>query len=313
MTNRAVNTKCELRLKTQNPNGDEALTTNQTAKAPQRDRRRLSPERPLAVQDGHRAERRTVGRWKETSLMDKHALAHQLQDYFEVQTATGWSMREKIYRLRYEVYCKEFGFEREEDCPGGLEQDPYDSNALHCALVHKSTGAVAGSVRLVRPSAFNGETPQLPMQRFCGDSLNPEDARHPSALPLNECCEISRLAVHPLFRKRTGERQTPWGAHHALDVSDRESRTFPLIAVALFLSAMALMELDAKPNVFVMMQPRLARLLDRAGLHFTQVGQLTDYHGLRAAYYGHYQDGIEGLRSDLRPLYAEIQKTLSRR
>ena len=40
-------------------------------------------------------------------------------------------MMEQIYRLRFEVYCKECGFIKEEDYPEGIEQDSYDAQSLH--------------------------------------------------------------------------------------------------------------------------------------------------------------------------------------
>jgi N-acyl amino acid synthase of PEP-CTERM/exosortase system len=35
-----------------------------------------------------------------------------------------------VYRLRYKVYCEEWGFERPEDYPDGLETDIFDKRSV---------------------------------------------------------------------------------------------------------------------------------------------------------------------------------------
>ncbi|WP_290650102.1 PEP-CTERM/exosortase system-associated acyltransferase [Aquisalimonas sp.] len=243
--------------------------------------------------------------------MDKHELAQQFQEYFRPEVAVSPSMKERTFRLRYEVYCREFGFEQEEDCPGGLERDEYDATARHCALIHKPTGMSAGTVRLIRSAPSHGALGLLPLQRFCDDSLD-HPALHPALMPQAECCEISRLAVPQAFRRRAGERYTPWGAAPGATFSEREMRTFPLIAVSLFLAAAALVAMNCRPHVFVMMEPRLARMLSGTGLRFVQIGRLTHYHGSRAGFYiRHEQTAVDAMRPEFKALYDDILQTLS--
>ena len=130
-------------------------------------------------------------------------------DYFDVRFAHTEELMRQIHRLRYDVYCREFGFEREEDCPGGLERDAYDDHAVHCLIVHRDSGMGAGCIRVVVPPE---STPnfQLPMERFCGFSLT-DPILHPARRPRTRVAEVSRLAVHTQFRRRAGESQSPIG------------------------------------------------------------------------------------------------------
>ena len=38
---------------------------------------------------------------------------------------------EEVYRLRYKVYCEEWGFERIENHPGERETDEFDEYSVH--------------------------------------------------------------------------------------------------------------------------------------------------------------------------------------
>ena len=52
------------------------------------------------------------------------------------------------FRMRYEVYVDEFGFENETDHPGGLETDEYEKESIHFACLNE-TDSVVGTIRLV--------------------------------------------------------------------------------------------------------------------------------------------------------------------
>lgn len=242
------------------------------------------------------------------------ALGQTFSKYFDFTVGIGPGIVQEAQRLRYEVYCREFGFEREEDCPGGLEQDVYDHQAAHCLVRYRPSGEVAGCLRLVHLSE-GSDLSELPIQRYGAAALlgTPVD---PAALPAAERCEISRIAVSAAFRRRAFERQSPMG-DDAPEVLDKpESRTFPLLAVALFMAARMMVLQLGTAHVFAMMEPRLARMLVRSGLDFQRLGPLIDYHGQRAAYYIHYTPqahlaSLAPLRGDLSELYRIVETQLA--
>ncbi len=191
--------------------------------------------------------------------------------------------RQELYRLRYDVYCQEFGFEREADCPGRMEWDAFDEHAWHGLIRHVSTGKAAGSARIIEKQA-SGED-DLPLLAYCKDSLYPAWRRHLEQLERPDTiCEVSRLAVHTDFRRRPGE-DTPYGKFGAAPFPEDHVRTFPLLTAALFAAAIYLV-FDAldKRAAYMMMEPRLQRMLRRFGLRAEQVGDPIEYHGQRAAY-----------------------------
>lgn len=242
------------------------------------------------------------------------AVGETFSKYFELTAGTDAATVQRAQRLRYEVYCREFGFEREQDCPGGLEQDIFDHQAAHCLVRHRPTGEVAGCLRLVHLNPAPGLT-ELPIQRHGAAALlgSPID---PASLPATERCEISRIAVSAAFRRRALEQQSPMG-DSAPEVLDKpEARSFPLLAVALFMAARVMVLHRGTPHVFAMMEPRLARMLARAGLDFQRLGPLVDYHGQRAAYYIHYtpqvhQASLAPLREDISGLFRIVEAQLA--
>jgi len=227
--------------------------------------------------------------------------AEAFLSYFDICFASTRALKEDVARIRYRVYCEEFGYEDKSAFPDGLESDDFDPQSQHCLVVHKGTDTPAGCVRVVRTS---GDGP-LPFEKFCSDSLD-RDFFERSAMPRDSMCEVSRLAVDGLFRRRAGEQATRYGGVHISDLSQQEQRTFPLIAVSCFLAATALTDLINCNNAFAMMEPFLPRMLARSGIKFTKVGQNIDYHGQRAPYFVTTQDAVDNMVPELRELYEAI-------
>jgi N-acyl amino acid synthase of PEP-CTERM/exosortase system len=233
------------------------------------------------------------------------------QSYFDVLFANTPSLLEQAQRIRYDVYCREFHYEREEDCPGRMERDEYDEGALHIIAIHRERLTAAGCVRMVRPPPDN---PQflLPMERHCGHALNHPE-RHPQRIPRDHLAEISRLAVHPSFRRRQGEAESSVGELSQRAFAQEESRTFPLLSLALFAGATALLSLTRRQHMFVMMQPRLARRLRGLGFPFVQIGEPLEYHGLRAAYHVTVDECLASWDPVMLQMYRFIHQNLQER
>lgn len=211
-------------------------------------------------------------------------LMEPFPQYFQMVIADTPELMRKVHEIRYEVFCKEFHFEREEDCPGGMEKDDYDAQSTHCLILHRSSAQPAGCIRLIHIREDDLAAP-LPIERYCGASLYPGE-HHPSQVSRSSLCEISRLAVSGQFRRRQGESRSPTGATWALPASDEvEYRIFPLLSFALFLGVFSLAICTRRRASFAMMEPWLARHLQIMGFSFRQVGDVIDYHGPRAAFY----------------------------
>jgi len=236
-------------------------------------------------------------------------LADHFQTYFRILPADSPPLREQVFRIRYDVYCREFGFEKEECFPDGLEKDDYDDQAHHCIIIHRASGQGAGCVRLVTASPNDSEF-LLPMERCCAQSLK-DPARDPRRLPRDRIAEVSRLAVHTGFRRRSGETASPAGRVDLSDISAEQRRTFPLLSLALFYASAALMQIRDRQHAFVMVEPRLARRLQALALPITQVGEPLEYHGTRAGFYLQAQAVVDNIPNELKGLYQYAHRSLS--
>lgn len=229
------------------------------------------------------------------------SIVDSFQRYFSVELAQTSQQKRDVYAVRYRVYCEEFEYERLDAFPEQLEQDEYDEDSLHCLIVHKEKQIPAGCVRLV-PARGNWHEAPLPFEKHCFDCID-QDFVNNLRLDRNKVCEISRLAVDGVFRRRSGETLTRFGELNGLDFTQAEQRTFSLIAVAAFLAATALTDLSGRTDVFAMMEPFLPRMLKKSGINFERAGADTHYHGIRAPYFIKTQWALDNMKTDLKTLY----------
>lgn len=205
------------------------------------------------------------------------------QRYFQVIPADNEELLDEAYKLRYHVYCIEHSFEDPAQHATGRETDAYDRSSVHSLLIHRPTGTIAGTVRLVLPDRSN-PVGSLPIDRVCSDSsflaLSSSYRRHMG--------EVSRFAVSRSFRRRIGESGSPTGvteeslaAEEAMRRDMQDRRIAPHITLGLIQSLVAM---SAQYDIRVwssVMEKALLRLLDRIGIHFENLGPEVEYHGKR--------------------------------
>jgi len=226
-------------------------------------------------------------------------------EYFKAVPATNDRLKNEVFRIRYEVYCEELGYEDTNQFPDGLEHDSYDPHSLHCLLWHKSSEQFAGCVRLAKTSpSLNNQ--KLPFEITCGDKVD-QSIVNINQLPNESYGEISRLAVRSAFRKRAGEKNTPFGVIPDAGPEIEERRSFPLIAFGLYLAAAASGLNSGLERAFAMMEPRLARRLRIFGINFEQIGEAIDHRGLRAPYQITEEGLYRRMPEDLKLLLDDIR------
>jgi len=238
----------------------------------------------------------------ETEQAGTSSLFMEFARYFELSLALTPAEKEAVYAVRYRVYCEEFGYEPIEAFLDRQETDEFDDQSIHCLVMHKETGRPAGCVRLVFVEGDN----RLPMELHGGGAIDAE-FMHRFDHKRDEICEISRLAVDGAFRRRRGEDATQFGAHDAFLFNDEERRTFPLIAVALFLASAAVADIQARPHIFAIMEPFLPKMLGRIGVQFRRVGEDFQFRGVRAPYYANINDLVRDVTDDLGLCYHAVK------
>jgi N-acyl amino acid synthase of PEP-CTERM/exosortase system len=233
-------------------------------------------------------------------------LVDHFDQYFELLPVKDAAARAAVHRLRYAVYCEELRYEDPSAFPDGQERDSHDDGALYALLRHRASDRPVACVRLLVDHDQRGRP--FPFEQVCAGRLDPAeiDLR---TLDRSRCGEISRLAIHQDFRRRRGEWQTPEAVGDP-DAQTGGQRRYPLLPMSLFLAAAALAMNRGLVQVFVMMEPRLARLLASCGIHFTAVGEVIDYHGLRGPFRITHAALEQGLPPDGRALLDAMRQRL---
>jgi N-acyl amino acid synthase of PEP-CTERM/exosortase system len=236
-------------------------------------------------------------------------LVEPYREYFSITMADTDELRKEVFRLRYDVYCRELGWEDPAKFPEELERDIYDGVSRHCLLTHRRSGMYAGTVRMVMTHDSTLEPP-IPLVSHCGDRLFDGPLR-PDRQPIGSFGEISRLALRGAFRRRSTEHSNPEGhGEHLFEWTQDERRRFPHIALGLYLGASAVGLADGASGVYAMMEPRLARHLSFAGIRFEQVGHPIDFRGLRAPYFISRKSLFRHLSRPLRKLLFAIAEDM---
>ena len=211
-------------------------------------------------------------------------------------------------QLRHLVYCEEMN--RLPLTTDKIEKDEMDRHSYHCLIQHASSHDCAGTVRIVHSK---DESDLLPIELYCKELLEQCDIK-PSDFPRDQLGEISRLAVNPRFRRRKHDKYQGLATDTGIDVnrfSEKELRTFPLIAVGLYLSAGNICRMKNIDHIFVMMEPKLAKKLSLLGFSLQQVGPKIQYHGMRAPFYCKVSDMAERMPVGFRKLYRHLGTELT--
>lgn len=223
--------------------------------------------------------------------------------YFDLSVAVSPAQREQVYQVRYRVYCEEFGYEPESVFGNHQEVDEFDRQSIHCLVTHRSTGMPAGCVRLVLVDGSDLMPIEAHARQFMDQQFIETFSEQRHTL-----CEISRLAVDGAFRHRRGERKSRFGNLDTIDFDSHEKRTFPLIAMALFLAAGAVADLMNRKNCFAIMEPFLPIILRRTGIIFRRIGEDFEYHGIRAPYYADIDELIGSATVELRLCFDAVRQ-----
>jgi len=216
----------------------------------------------------------------DTIRQDNHTSLYEVYDsYFEVVPADTQELLEKAYRLRYQVYCLENAFEDPADNPQGLETDEYDVRSKHSLLVHRESGIVAGTVRLILPDLAD---PLAFPAVLTSEALGERGRQY---LPAATTAEISRFSISKEFRRRIEDGAWPAIYDGQSDRSGVNRRILPHITLGLM---RALVQMSVENDIThwcATVETPLLRLLKRLGIHFHAVGPLVNYHGWRQPVY----------------------------
>jgi N-acyl amino acid synthase of PEP-CTERM/exosortase system len=212
---------------------------------------------------------------------------------------------QEVYRLRYQVYCTECGFEDPKDHPEGLEKDDFDEHSAHFVAIDR-VGKIIGTVRLVLDSELG-----FPVEKFCNLEIDT------SRIPKDGLGEISRLAISKIYRRRSGD-----GVYGASDgtkgLEDRKAvdrrRKHPAIVLGLLKALYRESKWRGTVNWYAAMEKPLHILLKRYGFVFNPIGDEVHYHGHRTPYIariGAIESEIAKRRPELFHLFTDWDRASS--
>lgn len=203
---------------------------------------------------------------------ESQTLVDLYRKWFDIIPARTDELVRESRKLRFQVYCLETGFEDQSRFPDGCEHDAYDDHAVCSLLVHKPSGLIAGTVRLILPS---NESACLPAVQVSPDLANLPENQFPRAT----AGEISRFAISKQFRKRREDSLIP--ALYETAGSDGEQRVIPHITLGLMQAILRMSIENGISHLAILVEPALDRLIRKLGIRFEPVGPLIDHHGKR--------------------------------
>lgn len=222
---------------------------------------------------------------------DPDAALRHFPNFFNAELAQTDIQRQAIFQLRHQVYCEELQFEPRR--PDQLEHDSFDGRSIHCYINHAPSNSLAGTVRLITAQHTDE---LLPIEQYFSQTLT-SHALTPDNFPRHQVCEISRLAVPASIRRRqTDKSKNGTSLSHIL--SSLESKCCSIVAIALYLIATLMCVRTHRYHAYVMIEPALARILKRIGIHFQQIGQTIEFNGKRAPYYLDMRTTMETLKPE---------------
>jgi len=176
------------------------------------------------------------------------------------------------FQVRFQVYCRERNFIKDEDYPDQYETDEYDKFSLHFVALDSAENVV-GSVRLILPHVG-----MFPIEQRCQNL-----AINWNIIGRDKSIEVSRLAISKLFRRRTG-KGTYYEPTSGSSFSEREGDSDFLMRVRpLALGLYREMYRESKKRGirywFALMEEKLWVLTKMHGIVFRPIGEEVEFHG----------------------------------
>jgi len=190
---------------------------------------------------------------------------------------------EKVFHLRYQVYCHECKFLNPDDYPYELEIDQYDPYSIHFAAIDQDD-TVVGTIRLIK----NCAPVPLPIEVHCNPIIEN------NGLIRDKIAEISRLVVSKDFRRRKDDNLTGMESYpsnkdrpvrNVLKLKDYR-RKRPEIVLGLYKAMYHESKRQHLTHWFAAMEKKLWEVLNRFGIQFHQIGEEVDYYGPVIPYFG---------------------------
>ena len=170
------------------------------------------------------------------------------------------------YRLRYQIYCVEKGFEEPAAHPDELERDEFDSHAVQSLLLDRATGIALGTARLVLPLS------NAPEKSFAIQRLLRRESMKAAGVPIDSIAEVSRFSISKQSLRRVTSANPGSGVVY---------RSGPLMRLGLLQMLIRMSVLNGITHWYGVIEPPLMRMMAAMSFYVEPIGPLVDYHGIR--------------------------------
>lgn len=221
-------------------------------------------------------------------------------DWFDIVPAITPQLLDEAFRLRYQVYCRERGYEEAAAFTDLRETDSFDRHSVHSLIVSRADASILGTVRLVLAD-HDSLGSSFPMQQICRnlriDRIRP--------LRLSKTAEISRFAISKVARKFS---KVPASQEGCLlkNPGDKAGPARPSMVLGLMKAIVQMSREHGVRDWLAVMDPSLLRLLGRFGIYFQPVGPLVAYHGMRQPCYGNIELLLKRIRKEQPDVWAFV-------
>ncbi|MGR9073319.1 MAG: PEP-CTERM/exosortase system-associated acyltransferase [Gammaproteobacteria bacterium] len=238
-------------------------------------------------------------------IINEMELIEHYRKYFYTVKANTPELKRQAYHLRHEVYFSEYGYISEGCTEKEIEMDEFDNFSEHSLLFHRKTNKAIGYIRLIP----YGDTHilELPIEHYCHDTLYTEIFSSQD-FKKSSTGEISRMSIHPTFRRRTSD--------HNFQISENNTnfgnRRFPInyLPMCLTLAGLNLMFASHLDFSVALMERRLAVLLKKFGVQLNQIGHPIELYGQRAPFKILTKETYNHLKPEFQTLFHVIEREL---
>ena len=215
-------------------------------------------------------------------MFDKH---------FETVLADCEEGRRIHYKIRYQVYCIESGYEDYRAFADREEKDAWDKHAVHFLVRSKSTGEWIAAMRLILPDHKGGH----PVFQLCDI-----DSSIVGRTQGSKTAEISRLCIINSIRRRLPpgrlENRPTSSLAPRIDTTQHQMRERckePLIVLGLFRAAAQYSREHDIPYWYFLTTSALARMLKRMNIDMLKVGGSCLHNGERHPFLIDLREAVE--------------------
>ncbi len=199
-----------------------------------------------------------------------------MDDKFSFKKIVTPELLQESYHLRFQVYCKECHFIREEDYPLGIETDVFDPCSSHFGGFDPD-GRLIGVSRLILSSCD-----KFPIQDHC-----PDLAVDWKKVNRSDCAEVSRLTISKLYRRRAYDGLYYEPQSDDVSVEDKGQQFLRRVRPMAFGLYRAMYQESKRLGVnhwFALMEKSLWLLLKIHGFVFRPIGPEVEFYGMVLPY-----------------------------